>query len=84
MFKTISAALLAVSVFAAPVFAATGKTASAIKPAAAKASVPNANAKISKYHHKYVRHHHHKKFVAKRGHDRIGLKHISPTATKRG
>ena len=33
MFKTISAALLAVSVLAAPAFAATGKTAPVIKAA---------------------------------------------------
>ena len=66
MFKTISAALLAVSVLAAPAMAGT-KTAQApvikttqapvIKPVQAKASVLNANAKMGGHHHKHHRHH---------------------------
>jgi hypothetical protein len=63
MFKTISAALLAVSVLAAPAIAATGRTAQApaTKSATATAQVKknplNANAKMSRHHH--VRHHRH-------------------------
>jgi hypothetical protein len=63
MFKTISAALLAVSVLAAPAIAATGKTAQApvTKSATATAQVKknplNANAKMSRRDH--VRHHRH-------------------------
>ena len=71
MLKTISAALLAVSVLAAPAIAATGKTAQApvTKSATATAQVKknplNANAKMSHRHH--VRHHghHHKKMAGK-------------------
>ena len=76
MLKTISAALLAISVIAAPAFAAeTGKaatpapmtkTAPATKPAPVIKSeqlpskVLNANAKMGRHHHKHYRHHHHK------------------------
>jgi hypothetical protein len=84
MFKTISAALLAVSVLAAPAFAATAKTAPVIKATPVKASVLNANAKMGKHHHKYARHHHHRKYVAKHSHAKVGFKHASPTTTKRG
>jgi hypothetical protein len=89
MFKTISAALLAVSVLAAPAFAATaGKSAQApvIKATPAKASVLNAKASMGKHHHKYVRHHrHHNKFVAKRAHHpKVTFKHASPAPAKRG
>lgn len=73
MLKTISAALLAVSVLAAPAFAAnTGKTepATATKSAIATPSAQvkknplNANAKMGRHHH--VRHHRfHKKMAAK-------------------
>ena len=76
MLKTISAALLAVSVIAAPVMAAsTDKTAQA--PATKSATVTtksaekknplNANAKIgARHHHHYVRHHRfHKKMAVK-------------------
>ncbi len=85
MFKTISAALLAVSVLAAPAMAGTVRTAQApvIKAVHMKASVLNANAKMG--HHKHFRHH--------RFHKRIGaletphfakvtIKHVTPT--KRG
>jgi hypothetical protein len=62
MLKTISAALLAVSVLAAPAMAAgTGKTqAPAIKAGQVKASVLNANARMDRHHHHYrhFRHHH--------------------------
>ena len=76
MLKTISAALLAVSVLAAPVMAAsTTKTAQA--PATKSATVTaqvkkdplNANAKMGKRHHKHHRihkqHRIHKKMAAK-------------------
>jgi hypothetical protein len=70
MLKTISAALLAVSVLAAPAIAATGKTAQAPVTKSATATVQvkknplNANAKMSHRHH--ARHHgHHKKMAGK-------------------
>jgi hypothetical protein len=69
MFKTIAAALLAVSVLAAPALAATpgktiaGKTAFApvIKAEHAKSKALNANARMGRHHHhhKYVHHHRH-------------------------
>ena len=75
MFKTISAALLAVSVLAAPALAATtGKTAQApvtkttsapvtkapvIKAEQSKSKVLNANARMGGRHYKHVRHHRH-------------------------
>jgi hypothetical protein len=87
MFKTISAALLAVSVLAAPAMAA-GRTphAPAIKTAQVKHSVLNANAKMSRHHHKHARHHHaHKRMGALKKHQfsKITIKHATP-ATRRG
>jgi hypothetical protein len=85
MLKTISAALLAVSVLAAPAFAATsGKTtqAPATKTAQIKSDAKtggktgvkpnalNANAKMS--HHRY--HHHHKKMSALKTHPKTHAK----------
>jgi hypothetical protein len=56
MFKTISAALLAVSVLAAPAMAATGaKTAPAVKSEHVKKNALNANAKMVRHHHKHYR-----------------------------
>jgi hypothetical protein len=86
MLKTISAALLAVSVLAAPAMAATtGKTAPApvIKPVQVKTSVLNANARMDR-HHKHFRHHH-KHIGALRTHQfaKVTIKHVVP-ATKRG
>jgi hypothetical protein len=95
MLKTISAALLAVSVLAAPVMAAsTTKTAQA--PATKSASVTaqvkkdplNANAKMGKRHHKHHRiHKHHRvhKKVAVRGHKslKVSAKPVTHPA-KRG
>ena len=68
MFKTISAALLAVSVLAAPAMAASRTShAPVIKTAHVKHSVLNANAKMVRHHHKHVRHHQaHKRIVALR------------------
>jgi hypothetical protein len=75
MLKTVSAALLAVSVLAAPVFAAnTSKTAQApvtksatVTPSAQVKKNPlNANAKMGRHHVRHHRHHHfHKKMAAK-------------------
>ncbi|WP_249159524.1 His-rich protein BRANT [Bradyrhizobium tropiciagri] len=69
MLKTISAALLAMSVIAAPALAAeTGKTATSapvtktapvIKSERLPSKVLNANAKMGRDHHKHYRHHHH-------------------------
>jgi len=94
MFKTFSAALLAVSVLAAPAFAAPAKTeqtpvtksvqAPVIKAAPVKTSVLNANAKMSKHHTQHVRHHSaHKKMGAIKPHAKVSFKHASTTA-KRG
>ena len=60
MFKTISAALLAVSVLAAPAIAAgPGRTTHApvIKAVHVKPSVLNANARMGRHHHTHFRHH---------------------------
>jgi hypothetical protein len=60
MFKTISAALLAASVLAAPAMAAgPGRTthAPAIKAVHVKSSVLDANASMGRHHHKHFRHH---------------------------
>jgi hypothetical protein len=87
MFKTISAALLAVSVLAAPAMAA-GRTSDTpvIKADHAEHSVLNANAKMSRHHHKHVRHHHaHKRTGAPKKHSfsKVRIKHAT-LATKRG
>jgi Ni/Co efflux regulator RcnB len=87
MFKTISAALLAVSVIAAPAFAATGKTAPAVKPTAAKSSVLNANARMGKHHHKHARNYHHRnhhKYGAIKTHAKVGFKRAAPVSTRHG
>jgi hypothetical protein len=61
MFKTISAALFAVSVLAAPAMAAgPGRTAHApaIKAMHLKPGVLNAHARMGRHHHKHFHHHH--------------------------
>jgi hypothetical protein len=62
MIKTISAALLAVSVLAAPAMAGTARSASHAAPAAKfaqlKPGVLNANAKMG-HHHRHRHHHRH-------------------------
>ncbi|MBV8926129.1 MAG: hypothetical protein JOZ74_12250 [Bradyrhizobium sp.] len=88
MFKTISAALLAVSVIAAPAFAATTGTEQApvIKATPVKASALNANAKLVGHHAKQVRHHlyrHHTKVGAIKTHS-VSLKRVTHNATRRG
>ena len=90
MLKTISAALLAVSVLAAPAFAASGKTAPAIKPSVAKTSLLNANAMMGKHHHrhhhKYAGNTHHRthKVGAIKSHPKVGFKRSAPVSTRHG
>jgi hypothetical protein len=88
MLKTISAALLAVSVLAAPAMAAgSGKTTQApvIKAGQVKPSMLNAKAKMGRHHVKHVLHHRsYKKMSAKTPRvSNATIKHIAP-ATKRG
>jgi SRSO17 transposase len=92
MLKTISAALLAVSVMAAPAFAGDyGNTARApvTKSELAKSGLLNANAKMVRHHHKhhrYVSHHrHHKHIGVIKTHvtPKVAAKHIVRPA-KRG
>jgi hypothetical protein len=86
MFKTISAALLAVSVLAAPAFAAGKIAQTSAKPVAAKTSLLNANARMGQHHTSHMRHHrHHIKYTAKRTHHvRVGFKHPAHVTAKRG
>jgi hypothetical protein len=91
MLKTISAALLAISVFAAPALAESSKAAQApatktapVKAAQVKSNALNANAKMG-HHRTHVRHHRsHKKMSAvKTLHaSKVAIKHTAP-ATKR-
>ena len=86
MIKTISAALLAVSVLAAPALAATGKTdeVRTTRATPVKAGVLNANAKMSRHHHKHYRHishRHHKKMATANVAPKAGFK--APTHTTR-
>jgi hypothetical protein len=92
MLKTISAALLAVSVLAAPAMAASsGKTAHApvIKAEQVKQvkpSVLDANARMGRHHQRHFRHHRfHKRMGALKTHQfsKVTIKHVAP-ATKRG
>jgi hypothetical protein len=62
MIKAISAALLAVSVLAAPAMAGTAKSthaAPAIKSVQVKPGVLNANAKMGRHHHRHGHHYRH-------------------------
>jgi hypothetical protein len=83
MLKTISAALLAASVLAAPALAATGKTAQApvikaeqvkqtkqtVQTKQTKPSVLNANARMGRHHARHASHHrHHKHYGALKTH----------------
>ena len=88
MIKTISAALLAMSVLAAPALAATGKSdeVRTTKAAPAKASVLNANAKMGRHHTKHyqhVSHRHHKKMAVTKVAPKVGFK-APAHSTKRG
>ena len=97
MFKTISAALVAVSVLAAPVLAAApGKTTQApvtktvqapvIKADHAKSKFLNANARMGRHHHKQFRHHRHQRHMGMlktHAAPKLVVKHLTP-APKRG
>jgi len=97
MLKTISAALLAVSVLAAPAFAGQAtnqatKTAQApvVKAEQVKQTKPsalNANARMGRHQvrHAGYHHRHHKHFGALKTHklSKVSTKHVTP-ATKRG
>ena len=93
MLKTISAALLAVSVLAAPALAAgTDKTpapvtkSTSVKSTQVKKSALNANAKMGRHHVRHASHHRfHKKLATHKTHpsSKIAVKHVSHPA-KRG
>ena len=90
MLKTISAALLAVSVLAAPAFAGTVKATQApvIKAEQVKQvkpSVLNANARMGRHHEHFRHHRFHKRIGALKTHQfaKVTAKHIVPAA-KRG
>jgi uncharacterized protein YdbL (DUF1318 family) len=92
MFKRISAALLAVSVLAAPAFAATsGKTTQApvTKQAPVKTNANtglnalNANAKMDGHQISHHRHHRYHKISARKIHTKVSYRHVKPV-TKRG
>ena len=86
MLKIISAALLAVSVLAAPAMAASRTPhAPVIKTAQVKHSVRNANAKLSRHHYKLRHHRAHKRIGALKKHSlsKVSIKHVTPV-TKRG
>jgi hypothetical protein len=96
MLKTISAALLAASVLAAPALAAgLDKTTqapaskieqvktSAPKADAKKTSALNANATMGRHHHRHHRSHKHMGALKTRQFSKATIKHIAP-ATKRG
>ena len=88
MFKTISAALLAVSVLAAPALAASpvkSTHAPVIKAEPAKSKFFNANARVGRHHHKHLRHHRHHKHMGMlktHGTPKFAIKHV--THAKRG
>ncbi|WP_063799787.1 His-rich protein BRANT [Bradyrhizobium jicamae] len=87
MLKTISAALVAVSVLAAPAFAGTpGKSAPAhvIKAEQGKSKALNANAKMGRHHKHYRHHRHHKHIGALKTHARphVAVKHVTPSAKR--
>jgi hypothetical protein len=90
MLKTLSAALLAATVIAAPALAATsGKSfthAPAIKAQYGKPKVMNANARMSHHahHHRYHhRHHPHHKIGSSKAHSKVSVKQFAPTSPKR-
>jgi hypothetical protein len=88
MLKTVSAALLAVSVLAAPALAATGNTTKTpiTKTERVKSSVLNANAEMGSHHVTHHRHHRfHKRIGALKMHkfSKVAVKHVTHPA-KRG
>jgi hypothetical protein len=89
MLKTISAALLAVSVLAAPALAASGnaRQAPVVKTLQVKPSVLNANAKMGHHHRHHIHHRHHRVYkqtgaLKKHQSSKVAIKHI--THAKRG
>ena len=94
MLKTISAALVAVSVLAAPALAGTpGKTAQAPREQdhagtcrqgrAGKAKLLNANARMGRHHKHYRHHRHHKHIGLHKTHAKhIAVKHVTPAAKR--
>jgi hypothetical protein len=96
MFKTISAALVAVSMLAVPALAgAPGKTTPApvnktvqapvIKAEPGKAKLLNANARMGRHHvkHRHHRHHKHMGLLKTQTKPHAAIKHVAPTV-KRG
>lgn len=86
MLKTISAALLAVSVLAAPAFAATSGQTAPVKAAAARTGVLNAQASMGRHHvshhHHHHRHHHQIGALGKHHISKVAIRHAA--AVKRG
>ena len=98
MLKTISAALVAVSVLAAPALAGTpGKTAQApvnkitqapvvdrhLHQGEGKSKVLNANARMGRHHKHYRHHRHHKHIGLHKTHAKhIAVKHVTPAAKR--
>lgn len=94
MLKTISAALVAVSVLAAPALAGTpGKTAQApvskttqapVIKAEGKSKALNANARIGRHHKHYRHHRHHKHIGLHKLHAKphTAVKHVTPAAKR--
>ena len=98
MLKTISAALVAVSVLAAPALAGTpGKTAQAPvnkttqapvnkstqAEAEGKSKALNANARMGRHHKHYRHHRHHKHIGLHKTHAKhIAVKHVTPAAKR--
>jgi hypothetical protein len=93
MLKTISAALVAVSVLAAPALAGTpGKTAQApvnkttqapVIKADGKSKALNANARMDRHHKHYRHHRHHKHIGMHKTHAKhIAVKHVTPAAKR--
>lgn len=91
MFKTISAALLAVSILAAPALAGSpGKTTHApvikathapvIKADQSRSKFFNANARMGRHQHKHLRHHRHHKYMGMlktHGAPKLAIKQVS-------
>ena len=93
MFKTISAALVAVSVLAAPALAGTpGKTAQApvnkttqapVIKGESKSKVLNANARMDRHDRHYRHHRHHKHIGLHKPHAKhIAVKHVTSAAKR--
>jgi hypothetical protein len=94
MLKTISAALVAISVLAAPALAGTpGKTAQApvskitqapvVKVEQGKAKLLNANARMGRHHKHYRHHRHHKHIGLHKPHAKhIAVKHATSAAKR--